>query len=309
VSGAVAGPVAVVGTGRMGGAMVGRLAEAGVQVVAYNRTRSKAESAAGKAAAGTGASVVDTAAEAVSQASVVLVSLADDDAVGATYRGGGGLAAGLRAGTVVLETSTIDPQTVLELRPVVSERGADLLDAPVSGSVPAAKGGTLTFMVGGEAAALERARPVLDVLGANVFHVGGPSAGATVKLAVNDVVHALNQALSEALVLAEAAGVDRATLYEVFTASAVAAPFVQYKRAAFERPGETPVAFSLDLVAKDLELIRALAVRVGAPMAQAEATSRVVAAAIDAGFGGRDMSSVAEYLRARGTGPSTSSRM
>lgn len=295
---AVPEPVAVIGTGRMGAAMVGRLSESGVPVVAYNRTRSTAE----KVAAGTGATVADTAAGAVSQAPVVVVSLADDEAVDATYRGSDGLAAGLRPGAVVVETSTVDPQTVLGLRTPVAERGAELLDAPVSGSVPAVQAGTLTFMVGGEAGPLDRARPVLDVLGAKVFHVGGHGAGATMKLAVNAVVHALNQAVSEALVLAESAGVDRATAYEVFASSAVAAPFVQYKRAAFERPGETPVAFSLDLVAKDLTLIRALASRVGVPMDQTDATARMVAAAAAAGYGERDMSAIAEFLRARRAG-------
>ena len=110
---------------------------------------------------------------------------------------------------------------------------------------------------------MDRARPVLDVLGARVFHLGDLGAGATMKLAVNAVVHALNQALAEALVLAERAGVDRAKAYEVFAASAIAAPFVHYKQAAFLDPAGTPVAFMLDLVAKDLALIEDLAAEVG----------------------------------------------
>jgi 3-hydroxyisobutyrate dehydrogenase-like beta-hydroxyacid dehydrogenase len=118
-----------------------------------------------------------------------------------------------------------------------------------------------------------------------------------VKLAVNGIVHALNQAVSEALVLAEAAGVARATAYEVFAASAAGAPFVQYKRAAFDRPDETPAAFTLDLVGKDLDLILALAQRSGVAMAQAATNRAAVEAAAKAGFGERDMSTMAEYLR------------
>jgi 3-hydroxyisobutyrate dehydrogenase/2-hydroxy-3-oxopropionate reductase len=292
--GLTTGTVAVIGTGRMGAAMVGRLREAGLDVVAYNRTRSGAD----EVAARTGARVADSAREAASVAGVVVISLADDAAVRAVYESPDGLAAGLRPGSVVLETSTVDPETITEVAPLVTERGAELLDAPVSGSVPLVERGELTVMVGGESAALEQARPVLDVLAAKVFHVGPQGAGATMKLAVNSALHAVNAALSEALVLAEKAGIDRSAAYDVFAASAVASPFVLYKRAAFERPDETPVAFSLDLVAKDLDLIERLAERVGAPMEQAAATRRIIDGAVADGMGGRDMSAVAERLRA-----------
>ena len=107
-------------------------------------------------------------------------------------------------------------------------------------------------MVGGDTAAMERARPVLDALAPKVFHVGELGSGATIKLAVNALVHALNVGLAEGLVLAEKAGVDRGAAYDVFAAGAAAAPFVLYKRAAFEQPDETPAAFALELVAKDL---------------------------------------------------------
>jgi 3-hydroxyisobutyrate dehydrogenase-like beta-hydroxyacid dehydrogenase len=227
-----------------------------------------------------------------------VVSLADDATVTAVYAGADGLVAGLRPGSVVLETSTVDPQTIAAVRPAVEERGAALLDTPVSGSVPLVERGELTVLAGGDAPALDRAKPVLDALAARVFHLGAHGAGATMKLAVNAVVHELNAAISEALVLAEQAGIERRDAYEVFTASAVAAPFVLYKRAAFERPDETPVAFSLDLVVKDLDLIRGLAERVGVRMEQAAATRRIVAAAIADGLGEHDMSAIAEFLRA-----------
>jgi 3-hydroxyisobutyrate dehydrogenase-like beta-hydroxyacid dehydrogenase len=110
-------------------------------------------------------------------------------------------------------------------------------------------------------------------------------------------VHALNQALCEALVLAEKAGLAREAAYEVFASSAVAAPFVLYKRAAFERPEETPVAFMLDLVAKDLALIDDLAGDVGARMEQLAANRAVVAEALKAGYGARDMTAIADLLR------------
>jgi 3-hydroxyisobutyrate dehydrogenase-like beta-hydroxyacid dehydrogenase len=285
--------VAVVGAGRMGAAMVGTLCRAGVEVVVHNRTRAKAE-AVGQA---TGAAVAASAREAAASAQVVLCSLADDAAVGAAYTGGDGIVAGLQPGAVVCEASTIDPGTVRRLQPLVEDRGASLLDTPVSGSVSTVEAGQLTIMAGGDPAVLERARPVLDPLAKQIYHVGELGAGAVMKLTVNSVLHGLNLALAEGLVLAERAGVERSAAYEVFAASAIAAPFVHYKREAFEHPGRPPVAFSLDLVAKDLDLILALAAQAGAPMEQAATNSRVVAAAVAAGLGDHDLSELATYLR------------
>jgi 3-hydroxyisobutyrate dehydrogenase-like beta-hydroxyacid dehydrogenase len=287
--------VAMIGTGRMGAAMAGTLVTAGHQVVLWNRNKRKAESVADE----TGATVVDSAREAVSRAEVTLCSLADDAAVRAVYGGPDGLVAGLRPGTVVVESSTIDPQTVRELGPDVAGAGATLLDGPVSGSVPAAASGKLMFMVGGPPDALDAARPVLDVLAASVFHVGELGAGATMKLAVNAVVHAINVTLSESLVLAERSGVERSVAYDVFTASAGGAPFVGYKRAAFLEPDSAPVAFSLELVLKDLNLIAALADRTGVPMRQAERNMEITRAAVEAGLGDRDMSVLAEVIRSQ----------
>ncbi len=285
--------VAVIGTGRMGGTMVGTLRRAGTEVVVFNRTRAKADEVARR----TGASLAGSAREAVRGAHVVICSLPDDAAVEAAYAGPDGLAAGLGRGAVVCETSTIHPRTLQVVTPLVAERGSSLLDTPVSGSVQLVERGELTVMAGGDAAALERARPVLDQLAARVFHTGGLGTGATMKLAVNDVLHGLNLALSEALVLAEKAGVDRAAAYEVFAASAIAAPYVLYKRAAFEHPEETPVAFSLDLAAKDLDLALDLAAQAGATMEQAATNRRVVGAAVAAGLGDHDLSALATFLR------------
>jgi 3-hydroxyisobutyrate dehydrogenase-like beta-hydroxyacid dehydrogenase len=292
---AAAVTVAVVGAGRMGAAMVGRLCAADMSVVVYNRTPDKAEAVAARH----GATVAATAREAVAAADVVVVSLADDAALRDAYGGDDGLLAGVRDGVVVCETSTVAPETVRELAPLVAGRGGSLLDTPVSGSVPLVERGELTVMAGGDAAALDVARPALDHLARAVFHLGDVGAGAAMKLVVNGVVFALNLAVSEALVLAERAGIDRAATYDVLAASAVGAPYVHYKQDAFVRPQDAPVAFSLDLVAKDQRLIDDLATAAGADLPQGDATREVVAAAVAAGLGGRDMSAVAEFLRRR----------
>jgi 3-hydroxyisobutyrate dehydrogenase-like beta-hydroxyacid dehydrogenase len=285
--------VAVVGTGRMGAAMVGRLRGAGLDVVVHNRTRSTAEGVAARH----GATVAGTAAEAVAAADVTVVSLADDAALRAAYEGDGGLVTGVHDGAVICDTSTVAPQTVRRLAPLVADRGGTLLDAPVSGSVSVVEQGALTVMAGGDAEALDRARPVLETFAKTIFHLGDVGAGATMKLVVNGVLHGLNVAVSEGLVLAERAGLDRAATYDVLQAGAVGAPFVAYKRGAFLQPDETPPAFSLALVAKDLDLIHALAESVGASMAQGDANREVVAAAVAAGMGESDLSAVAEFLR------------
>ncbi|HXG40792.1 MAG TPA: NAD-binding protein, partial [Candidatus Limnocylindrales bacterium] len=177
-----------------------------------------------------------------------------------------------------------------------------ILDSPVSGSVPTAEAGQLTLMVGGEAHDLERARPVLDAFSARIFHLGPLGAGATIKLAVNTVVMALNAALAEALVLAERAGVPRERAYEVFAASVVGAPFVQYKKAAFLDPASVPPAFSLELAQKDLRLALQLAREVGAPMPGAETNLAVLQAAAATIGAERDFSEVATYLRSGRSG-------
>ncbi|MCX5250802.1 NAD(P)-dependent oxidoreductase [Streptomyces sp. NBC_00201] len=283
--------VAVIGTGRMGAAMAVRLRAAGCAVTTYNRTRAKAEA--------TGAAVAGTPREAVATADVVLVSLADDTAVRQAYGGEDGIAAGLRPGTVVVETSTVAPDTVTALGPLVDKAGAALLDAPVSGSVSFVEQGRLTVMAGGDRSALEQARAVLDVLAAHVVHVGPGGTGAAMKLSVNSLLLGLNQALSEALVLAERAGVSRESAYEVFASGAAGAPFVQYKRDAYLHPEDATVAFTLELVAKDLDLVLALAERLGAPMQQAAVNRGVVADAVQQGFGERDLSALADFLRFR----------
>jgi 3-hydroxyisobutyrate dehydrogenase/2-hydroxy-3-oxopropionate reductase len=285
--------VAVVGTGRMGSAMVGRLVGAGHDVSVFNRTTSRAAALAEEH----GIAVAATAREAASSADVVVVSLADDAAVRAAYLGADGLVAGLRTGTVVADTSTVDPATIRALGDDVARVGATLIDTPVSGSVSSVQSGKLLVMAGGDEAALARAQPVLDAFASRVISLGPLGSGATMKLVVNSMVHGLNAALAEALVLAEKAGVVRSAAYEVIASSAVAAPFVLYKRAAYENPDVTPVAFALDLVAKDLDLAATLATRVGADVPQLVTNRAVVQRAIDAGLGQADLSALATLFR------------
>lgn len=277
----------------MGGAMADTITRGGFDTVLWNRDAAKAEALA----LSLGMPVAASPAEAASRADVVLTSLADDAALRDVYLGAGGVVEGIRPEAVAIDASTVDPGTVQEVGAAVDATGAGFLDGPVSGSVSTVEAGALTIMVGGDASLLERVTPVLDTLAARVIHVGARGAGAATKLAVNGLVHGLNVALSEAIVLAERAGVGRELAYEVFASGAGGAPFVQYKRDAYEHPESAPVAFSLDLVAKDLELITGLGQRVGAPMRQASTSLDIVRGAIAGGYGQRDLSAIAVYLR------------
>ena len=289
--------VAVVGTGRMGSAMSRALAGAGFALVLQNRTRARAD----ELAAEIGGRVVDSPAEAAAVADVTITMLADIDAVRSAFDGPQGLLAGARAGSVLVDMSTVRPDTLTAFVERARDAGVGILDAPVSGSVHLAAAGTLTLMVGGDAADLDRARPALEALAGVIIHVGPLGSGAAMKLAVNTVIFGLNGALAEGLVLAEAAGIDRAVAYDVIAAGAAGAPYVGYKRAAFVDPEATPVAFSLDLTDKDLGLITSLAESLGVAMPQAAVNRALVRQASTNGRGARDFSSVAAELRARRT--------
>lgn len=288
--------VAVLGTGRMGSAMARALVRAGHEVTLYNRTAERSRVLAEEL----GASIAEQPAAAVRDADVALTMLADAAAVESTYRRPGGILEGLRNGTVLLEMSTVEPEVSRALEPDVRAAGGSLLDAPVSGSVSLAERGQLTVMVGGDVEAAARARPVLDALASTVYHLGPVGSGAAMKLAVNAVIFGLDVALSEALVLAERAGVDRTLAYDVLQSSAVGAPFVGYKRSAFLAPQETPTAFSLDLAGKDLRLICGLADALGVTVEQARTNLEVIAAAAATQGAERDFALVAAHLRGPG---------
>ena len=290
--------VAIVGTGRMGGAMARALARAGTNLILQNRTRARAEALASEL----GARVVATPAEAAAAADVTITMLADDDAVHSAYVGPNGLVEGSRPDTVLVDTSTVRPDTLRSVEAAVRATGAGLLDSPVSGSTALAQSGSLTLMVGGDAADLERARPALERLAKTIFHLGPLGAGAAMKLAINAVIYGLNGAMAECLVLAEAAGIDRALAYEVLGASAAGAPFVGYKRPNFLEPESAPVAFALELAEKDLRLITEFAGSLGLDMPQAETNLRLVREASADGRASRDFATVAVELRARRRG-------
>lgn len=285
--------VAVLGAGRMGAAMCARLADAGHHVRLWNRTRSRAEDVCDTLGA-PGLVVADTPSACVTGAEVVLSMLADGGATTATLLDQDVLDA-LSPGAVVCDLGTSGVDAARSLAQAYDAARRHFVDAPVSGSVATVAAGQLLVMASGAVADVESVTPVLSAFAARVIRVGDAGQGQAMKLAVNLVVHDLNSALSESLVLAEGAGIDPATAYDVLENSAVGAPFVRYKRAAFLEPDQ-PVAMSLDLVAKDFRLIAELAAEQGRQIAVTRAATDVVDAAVTAGHGPRDMADLRAYL-------------
>lgn len=286
--------VALLGLGRMGAPMTARLLAAGNPVRVWNRSAAGHRRLADELAlldVSATAERAATPADAVRDADLVLTVLA------AVLFGQDGVADAAAPGTVVCDLATIGVAAVREHSAALAARGLSFVDAPVSGSVPAVRAGSLLVMAGGDPAAVDTAAPVLAAFAKRVVRVGATGSGQAMKLAVNSVLHTLNAALSESLVLAERGGVPRATALEVLADGAVAAPYVHYKRASFADPDGQPVAFTVDLMGKDLALILGFARSRSSPGPLAETVSGVTAAAVAAGLGSQDMSTLAELHR------------
>nr|WP_274388316.1 NAD(P)-dependent oxidoreductase [Salsipaludibacter albus] len=283
------------GLGRMGAPMAANVAAAGHDLVVHNRTTSVAE----QFAARVGATVADSPRAAADGASVVITMLANEEVVRAVFAGPDGVLAGLGAGAVVVDMGTTGPAGIADLESMVVAAGGVLVDAPVSGSTGAAESASLTAMVGASEEAFAVVEPVLRSMASSVHHLGATGAGSVAKLAVNNVIYALGNALSESLVLAEEAGIERGRIYDVFEDSAIAAPMVGYRRDAFLDPEGTAPAFATTLAQKDLRLITELATELGVPVEQAEANLALMTRVVDDGLGDHDMADVAVHLRRR----------
>jgi 3-hydroxyisobutyrate dehydrogenase-like beta-hydroxyacid dehydrogenase len=291
--------VAFIGTGKMGLPMAGNVLRAGHDLTVFNRTTSRTDPLRDD-----GATVATSAAEAVRDAEVLVTMVADGAALDAQLEGDEGFLSEAPDGLVWLEMSTIGPTAARRFAARAADAGIQMLDAPVSGSVTVAEAGGLVAMVGGPAEALERARPVLEAMTKAHFHLGGAGAGAAMKLGVNVMIASQTVAISEALNLAEAAGIERADAYEVIAAGALASPFVDYKKAAFLDPDGTPPAFALDLMRKDLKLALEQGEAAGLPLLGAGAAAEAVTVAAGLEGGDQDLVRVADALRRIATGTS-----
>lgn len=295
--------VAVLGLGRMGAAMAAQLVRAGHDLLVWNRSTAGyqrlAEELAMLPADHQGPHVADTPARTVAGADMICTVLADAPALQTVLFGPDGVADAIRPGAVVCDLATIGVTAAVSCAERLAERDVAFLDAPVSGSVPTVRARGLMVMVGGSERVARTVEPMLGAFARTVLRVGGTGSGQAMKLAVNSVVHIFNAALGEAIVLAERGGVPRGTALEALANSAVAAPFLHYKRAAFEDPSGQPVAFTVDLMRKDLDLVQQFANSKNCTAPLVDVVAAVSSEASAAGFGDHDMSAIAEHHRAR----------
>ncbi len=293
--------VGVIGLGHMGLPMARRLLAANFPLMVWNRTASKAAPIVAE-----GAWLADSPRELGASCDIVITMLADGDVAASVLAGETGVLASCGPGTLVIEMSTIGPVAARALEAQAAEYGVDFLDAPVSGSVALADSGALTVMAGGSAEAFARARPVFEALSRAQLHLGPSGSGAAMKLAVNIMIAATNQAIAEALTLAQLCGIDPAAAYDTIAASAVASPFVSYKRGAFLEPGDGEVAFTTALMRKDLDLARSVASSAAGPveLPVTKAARDFLDAACAAGLADADFASVAELLKQQANLPS-----
>lgn len=241
--------VGCIGLGIMGRPMALNVLKAGFPVVAWNRSdnaRFKEALDAGAARAGSPKAVAE-------QAEVIVINVTDSPDVEAVVLGENGVLAGARAGAIVIDNSTIAPDVTRALAARLKARGIELLDAPVSGGERGAIEGTLSIMVGGEAAALARVRPVLEAMGQRIVHCGPSGAGQTVKLCNQVVVGLHNLAMSEALVLAAKAGVSVDRMLEAIAAGAAGSWALSNLAPRVLRRDFAP-GFKIGLQQKDLKL-------------------------------------------------------
>jgi 3-hydroxyisobutyrate dehydrogenase len=277
----------------MGMGMAQNLLRAGFPLVAYNRTRAKAQILAEE-----GAQVADTPAEAARDADVILSMLADDKAARDAWTGERGALNQAKPGTALLESSTVTTGWIAELAELARARGLDLLDVPVTGSRAQAAVGELIFLAGGDARVLERVRPVLRAMSKEIVLLGPTGSGARMKLINNFLCGVQAVSLAEALAWIERSGLEREQALALLKKGAPGSPLLgalsgRMVEATYE------VNFLLRLMGKDLRYARADASQLGIELRTAEPAESRFAEAIQAGHGDQDMSAVIEPLRAR----------
>ncbi len=267
-----------VGLGLMGSRIVKRLLDAGHQMAGYNRTQAKAA-----ALIEAGMMWRNTPREVAQAADITFSMVSDTTALSSIADGPDGVLAGLSAGKIYVDMSTVSPRLIRDLAGRVAGLGAQMLEAPVSGSVPAVESGTLVMFVGGEAAALEKVRPVFEVLSQKIIHVGTNGQGVSLKIAINLSLAPQLLALFEGLLLAERSGIPRALALDSMLNSVIASPAMKY-RAPFILKMPEEVWFNVAMLQKDVQLALELGREYGVPLYTAAQANEMLATARAMGY-------------------------
>jgi len=283
--------VGLIGLGLMGKPMGHNFLKAGFPLVVWNRSAAKADDLV-RAGAKLGANPREVAA----QADVLFTIVSDPPALEEVLSGANGVFAGLRRGSIYIESSTISPDLARKTAASCAERGIDFLDAPVTGGTWGAEKGELLFMIGGKAETFERAKPVLEAVGKKFFLLGPNGAGQTVKLAMNLILALQVDALAEAIALVSASGVAGERLVEVMQASMARSGVLDVK-APLILKNEFPASFPLRLMHKDMRLALELARQQGVSLPAAAAAYGTYSAVKDSSNDDPDFAAVARFWK------------
>jgi len=281
--------IGFIGLGLMGRPMAANLLKAEFEVTVWNRTAARAD-----ALVAAGAKRAASPREAAAAADVLITIVSDPPALEAVLWGENGALAGLRRGSVLVDSSTVAPALARRVAAAAAERGAEFLDAPVTGGTWGAEKGELVFMVGGAAETLARVEPVLGAMGKRWFHLGPNGAGQTVKLAMNLILALQVDALAEALALVTRAGVPGEKLVEVMQSSMARAAVLDIKAPMILKGDYTP-SFPLRLMHKDMGLALDLANQLGVPLPAAAASRETYSAVKGAAKEDLDYAAVARF--------------
>lgn len=285
--------IAWIGLGNMGQPMSKRLVEAGHPVTVYNRTKEKADEVV-KA----GAKFADTPKGAADGADVVFTMIADSATLEAVTLGANGLVNALKPGAIVIDMSTVSPDSSLKVNEAIEAKGCKFLRAPVTGSTMLAAAGTIGILCSGDKASFDKVLPIFDVLGKNKFYLGAGEEARYMKLSLNMMIGTSMQMLAESLVFGKRAGLDWGQMLEVIAGSAVGSPLVQYKTKPLANRSFAP-AFTIKLMEKDFDLALDIARKMDVALPVTGMTRQFLASARATGKGEQDFSSlvvVAEEL-------------
>jgi 3-hydroxyisobutyrate dehydrogenase-like beta-hydroxyacid dehydrogenase len=281
-----------VGLGVMGSQMVNRLLGKGHTVTGYNRTRKKAQWLIDK-----GMKWADSPRAVSAAADITFAMVTNSAAINSITEGPDGLLAGLSANKIFIDMSTVSPSVSRALAAKVREKGADMVDSPVSGSVITLQEGKLSVMVGGRAETFERVKPLLLDIGPKVTHVGDNGLALSMKIAVNLSLAVQMMAFSEGVLLAEKSGIARATAVDVLTHSAVASPMIQY-RGPFVLQQPEEAWFDVNMMQKDMLLAMELGRQLDVPLPTTAASNEFLTAARGMGMAKLDFAVMFDVLAA-----------
>lgn len=290
--------IGFVGLGNMGGPMAANLVKAGHSVSAFDMAKAAVDKLVSQ-----GAAAAANASATANDAEIVVTMLPAGVHVRQVYLGDKGLLAHAQKGTLFIDSSTIDVATARDVHAAAKSAGLEFLDAPVSGGVGGATAGTLTFMVGGEASAFARAKPVLEKMGKNIFHAGGAGNGQVAKICNNMILAISMIGVSEAFVLAEKLGLDHQTMFDI---ASVSSGQCWSLTTYCPVPGPVPTSpanrnyqagFTGSMMLKDLKLAQGAAQGAGATTPLGAQATAIYSLLEASGAGGRDFSAVIQLLR------------